>query len=194
MGGKDDMRQRLGPARREGSEIRFLVRKAGNAGIIDGQFNRANQTHQKNVYLSPEALDLLTVQPWPGNIRELGNCIERMVLLAEHTLVQPAQLQHFLPGPEAPGSTRLVTLTPVQPPAQARAAVPACAMGDTRAGLERHDSTPLEVRPYLSTQTHTVQMLQQALEAHQGNQSRAAQSLGLTLRQFSYRLRKAGLR
>ena len=29
---------------------------------------------------------------------------------------------------------------------------------------------------------------------HHGNQSRAAQSLGLTLRQFSYRLRKAGLR
>jgi Nif-specific regulatory protein len=27
-----------------------------------------------------------------------------------------------------------------------------------------------------------------------GNQTRAAQSLGLTLRQFSYRLRKAGLR
>ena len=27
-----------------------------------------------------------------------------------------------------------------------------------------------------------------------GNQSQAAQSLGLTLRQFAYRLRKAGLR
>jgi Nif-specific regulatory protein len=39
-----------------------------------------------------------------------------------------------------------------------------------------------------------VEQLQQALAAHHGNQTRAAQSLGLTLRQFSYRLRKAGLR
>jgi Nif-specific regulatory protein len=50
------------------------------------------------------------------------------------------------------------------------------------------------VRPYESAQSHTVQVLRQALDQHQGNQSRAAQSLGLTLRQFAYRLRKAGLR
>jgi Nif-specific regulatory protein len=32
--------------------------------------------------------------------------------------------------------------------------------------------------------------LHQALAAHGGNQSRAAQALGLTVRQFAYRLRK----
>jgi len=37
-------------------------------------------------------------------------------------------------------------------------------------------------------------VLQAALVEHHGNQSRAAQSLGLTLRQFAYRLRKAGLK
>jgi Nif-specific regulatory protein len=37
-------------------------------------------------------------------------------------------------------------------------------------------------------------VLQAALARHHGNQTQAAQSLGLTLRQFSYRLRKAGLR
>jgi Nif-specific regulatory protein len=39
-----------------------------------------------------------------------------------------------------------------------------------------------------------VQVLQAALGEHHGNQSRAAQSLGLTLRQFSYRLHKAGIK
>ena len=34
---------------------------------------------------------------------------------------------------------------------------------------------------------------QDALTCHDGNQSRATQSLRRTLRQFSYRLRKAGL-
>src|SRR4030095_5244388 len=31
---------------------------------------------------SPEALDLLTRYPWPGNLRELENVIERSVVLA----------------------------------------------------------------------------------------------------------------
>jgi Nif-specific regulatory protein len=50
------------------------------------------------------------------------------------------------------------------------------------------------VRDYAPAQSHSVVVLQTALAEHHGNQSRAAQSLGLTLRQFSYRLRKAGLR
>ena len=37
-------------------------------------------------------------------------------------------------------------------------------------------------------------LLEVVMQQSQNNQSRAAQSLGLTLRQFSYRLRKAGLR
>ncbi len=54
-------------------------------------------------------------------------------------------------------------------------------------------SAPL-VRDYLPAQSHSAEALAHALAAHQGNQSRAAQSLGLTLRQFAYRLQKAGLR
>ena len=42
--------------------------------------------------------------------------------------------------------------------------------------------------------TYYAEHLRRALDQHQGNQSRAAQSLGLTLRQFAYRLKKTGLR
>jgi Nif-specific regulatory protein len=141
--------------------------------------NRANQTHQKNVYLSSEALDALTLQPWPGNIRELGNCIERMVLLADHTLVTPEQLQRYLPQDSA-----LANLPLNLPPTLSLTTLPAL----------QPSLDPLGVRAYESAHSHTVQVLQQAMDQHQGNQSRAAQSLGLTLRQFAYRLRKAGLR
>jgi len=41
---------------------------------------------------------------------------------------------------------------------------------------------------------HDATTLQAVLACDGGNQSRAAQSLGLTLRQFGYRLRNAGLR
>ncbi|ODS51379.1 MAG: sigma-54-dependent Fis family transcriptional regulator [Acidovorax sp. SCN 65-108] len=137
--------------------------------------SRANQAHQRNVNLSPDALARLEEHPWPGNIRELGNVIERLVLLANDTLVTRAELNRFLPATAVP-------LPPPPPPVQ-----------------QVGGKTPLVaaaplVRDYHPAQSHSVQVLQAALAEHQGNQSRAAQSLGLTLRQFSYRLRKAGLK
>jgi Nif-specific regulatory protein len=134
--------------------------------------SRANQAHQRNVNLAPDALARLEAHDWPGNIRELGNLIERLVLLADHTLVTAAALERFMP--EALGGAR---------PAPASAPIPPALPAG--AGL---------VRDYQSAGSHNAQTLQDALTRHQGNQSRAAQSLGLTLRQFSYRLRKAGLR
>ena len=145
--------------------------------------NRANQAHQKNVYLSPEALDTLTQQPWPGNIRELGNCIERVVLLAEQTLLTPAQLQPYLPQASVTPAMTLAIPIPSSPLPTGQ-----------HPSSERPGTASLGVRAYENAHSHTVQVLQQALDQHQGNQSRAAQSLGLTLRQFAYRLRKAGLR
>ena len=145
--------------------------------------NRANQAHQKNVYLSPEALDTLTQQPWPGNIRELGNCIERVVLLAEQTLLTPAQLQPYLAQASVTPAMTLAIPIPSSPLPTGQ-----------HPSSERPGTASLGVRAYENAHSHTVQVLQQALDQHQSNQSRAAQSLGLTLRQFAYRLRKAGLR
>ncbi|WP_439589327.1 sigma 54-interacting transcriptional regulator [Hydrogenophaga sp.] len=144
---------RLPSLRERGEDIRALALHF---------VNRANQAHQRNVNLAPDALARLEAHPWPGNIRELGNLIERLVLLADHTLVTAETLEPFMPAMSGA----------ITPPA-------------SKAG---------EVRDYQSAHSHSAQALQGALAQHQGNQSRAAQSLGLTLRQFSYRLRKAGLR
>ena len=125
--------------------------------------NRANQSHQRNVNLTPEALARLARHAWPGNIRELGNVIERMVLLADTPVI----------GAEAVG--RL--------------------LHDAR--LPRHDTAPLQsmpvVRDYTRVDSHPAEQLREALARHGGNRSRAAQALGLTLRQFSYRCKKLGL-
>ena len=51
------------------------------------------------------------------------------------------------------------------------------------------DESPL-VREYRRMHSHSAQALAQALARHGGNQSRAAQSLGLTPRQFGYRWQK----
>ncbi len=139
--------------------------------------SRANQAHQRNVNLSPDALARLEEHPWPGNIRELGNVIERLVLLTNDTLVTRGELDRFLPA-------AAVVLPPAPAPIQQiQAEMPSTPIA----------AAPL-VRDYASAQSHSVQVLQAALVEHHGNQSRAAQSLGLTLRQFAYRLRKAGLK
>jgi Nif-specific regulatory protein len=137
--------------------------------------NRANQANQRNVYLSSAALTRLEEHPWPGNIRELGNVIERVVLLADGPMVSATELERFLPS-ETGGTTRALTSAsqitnlPTLPTPSPNVA-------------------PL-VRDYLPAHSHTLEELQNTLTQHHGNQSRAAQALGLTVRQFAYRLRK----
>jgi len=131
--------------------------------------SRINQANQRNVSLSAAALARLEQYPWPGNIRELGNVIERLVLLSDSAMVSAEELERFLPHEQD-------SRTPSQPAATQQAAV----------------SVPV-VRDYLAVQSHPAAQLQQALRDHGGNQSRAAQALGLTVRQFGYRLRKLGL-
>jgi len=141
--------------------------------------NRANQAHQRNVNLTPEALARLARHPWPGNIRELTNVIERMVLLADAPLVQEATVQRMLQD----GSPEQLDIS-TGPPPHAVALAPAPAEPNNSAGA---------VRDYWPATSHPEQALLDALARHKGNQSRAAQSLGMTPRQFGYRLRKLGL-
>ena len=53
--------------------------------------------------------------------------------------------------------------------------------------------TPL-VREYLPSDSHGAEDLRAAMRLHKGNQSRAAQSLGLTPRQFGYRWKRVSER
>ncbi len=47
---------------------------------------------------SPDALTALQARPWPGNVRQLRNTIERSVLLEEGTILEATQL-HLDPDP-----------------------------------------------------------------------------------------------
>ena len=134
--------------------------------------NRANQAHQRNVILTPEAVALLAQQAWPGNIRELGNLIERLVLLSEAPLAGLAAISRLLQGDDAAAaqSAAAPPLAPVAPMAP----------------------MPL-VRDYRAADSHTERTLADALARHGGSRTRAAAALGLTLRQFSYRCGKLGL-
>lgn len=57
-------------------------------------------------HLSPEAIDAVRCYPWPGNIRELRNVLERAVLLGEKNLIQPQDLKlEAVPGQAQPAQS-----------------------------------------------------------------------------------------
>lgn len=55
-----------------------------------------NERYSKNYHLSPDALNLLEVYSWPGNIRELQNMIERLAVSADHQTIDAHFVNQFL--------------------------------------------------------------------------------------------------
>lgn len=59
-----------------------------------------NKKYQKNSVLSNEVSYLMTIYDWPGNIRQLKNCIERMVILSKHQVVDSDLFHNYLKDEE----------------------------------------------------------------------------------------------
>ena len=82
----------LPPLRERSSDIpllsRYLLAKIGE---------RQGSTPPQ---LSPEALELLEAEPWPGNVRQLANILERASILAEGPRIGVSDLGPLLQGAE----------------------------------------------------------------------------------------------
>ena len=115
--------------------------------------------------LSPEAARLLEAHAWPGNLRELGNVLERAVTLAAGDVIGPEVLPSGLRGPGA-------------------AAAP---------GADAPDLPPegLDLQAHLDAVERRV--LEQALARTGGVKTEAARLLSMTFRSFRYRLAKFGI-
>jgi two-component system nitrogen regulation response regulator NtrX len=64
---------------------------------------------------TPEALEVLRQYPWPGNIRELANLIERLAILGGET-IGPGEVAMVLPAGRRDGSASKRTAEPVPSP------------------------------------------------------------------------------
>jgi DNA-binding NtrC family response regulator len=68
------------------------------------------QHHREPKDVSREAMRLLRLYGWPGNIRQLRNLMERMVVTVKDTMIQPEHLPEEIQSSKEDAHTMVVTL------------------------------------------------------------------------------------
>lgn len=157
--------------------------------------------HQRQVPgFSQAAVKAMFHYPFPGNIRELQNLIERAVILA--TDAEPIEPHHLFAGGEQSGGGvmslhlqgnsggTLHAQGVVGVGAAAIQAPQAAAAASARAGVALAPANAPVVAPLHQAEE---QMLRQALQSAGGNVALAGRLLGISRATMAYRVRKFGI-
>jgi DNA-binding NtrC family response regulator len=158
---------RLPPLRERGDDVLVLA---------ELYLRRAATKYGRDVRaISPAARDLLLAYPWPGNVRELSHVMERAILWSQGPEIGPEQLSLTWPG--EPGSA----------PADARSQ-------PTDAPADPGIPTSMGMPPAgVNLEQWERSILERALRDAGGNQTKAAQRLGISRDTLRYRLKKFGI-
>lgn len=159
------IRLRVPPLRERRSEIPTIVNYYVNH--YSAKFGRSD------IQITPQAIDLLMIAEWPGNVRQLCNEVQRVVASSEDgTIITPEHL-----SPELRRMGLPVTL----PGAVRRRS------GTTGASVNepQQDVTLADALAEVERR-----MIAEALRKHNGNISRAARELGLTRRGLYLKLER----
>jgi len=150
-----------------------LRERAGDIPLLaNALLTRLADENRDHPYrLSAKALDALVHYPFPGNVRELENILERAVALSEAGVIQEADL-------------RLPSASPLTEKLAPEPRVPSVAMA---LGNASGDALP-DVIEQLERDA-----IQKALEECRYNKTKAAAKLGITFRAMRYKLKKLGI-
>jgi two-component system response regulator AtoC len=144
----------------------------------------ADHNGRSGINFTPEALQALRSQKWPGNVRQLQNFVERLVVLSPGPVIgEPevrGELARHVPFTTQPGTASLVK------PALETAAKPVAATTSEATGTEIR-SLEVEVR---AAEKHA---LERALRATKRNRSLAARLLGVSRSTLYLKLKEHGL-
>ncbi len=163
------------------------------------------------VQLSPAALGVLSQCPWTGNVRELSNLIERLSILCDNRVVEPADLParyrppagdarvapelpdvavpSATPAPPLPVAQAILADSEVLPLLEGIALAPA--VTEEAAGLAVLPSEGLDLRAHMAAIERAL--IAQALQRSQGTVAQAARLLNLRRTTLVERLRKLDL-
>jgi len=148
--------------------------------LVEHFLQRFNMEHSKHTVFSREALRRMLRYPWPGNVRELENALERLVVLAQASTVEEDDLPLAIRS-DLPVSSHTGPLSEHSPrpsssgPRELSESTAARSLPETVRGLEKD-------------------RILRTLSDCSGIQTRAAQALGLTVRQLGYKLKKYGIK
>ncbi len=117
----------------------------------------------------PEAVELLRAESWQGNVRQLQNFVERLIVLSDGELITPADMRRELA--RAPVHAEASAAPPAPPTASDAGGDN---LGERRRAVER-------------------ETLERALTRAAGNRSQAARILGISRRTLYNKLTEHGL-
>ena len=120
---------------------------------------------RKITALSPEVETAFRRYGWPGNVRELRNVIERALILEDSDKVTMMYLPRSLTGEASPHT-------------------------DPASGVDHGANRFLLPTEGISLDEVEMSFVRQAIERSDGNQTRAAELLGISRDQLRYRLKK----
>lgn len=79
--------------------------------LVDHFITKANKKNGTDIIrISSSAIEMLMIYRWPGNIRELENCIERAAILSTDKVIRPQNLPPTLQTAQSSGTTNKGTL------------------------------------------------------------------------------------
>jgi DNA-binding NtrC family response regulator len=185
----------LPPLRERGEDVLVLAQH---------YLDRFNAKYGKDVRrIDPRARERLLAYPWPGNVRELSHVIERAVLWSRGPVLDPEQLSLATSSPAATAPPGTAGAAGAAGPASAGAGAaaagasiaPAGGASDSANGSGAEGPGPRGELPPpgMDLEGWERAMIVQALKEADGNQTRAAQRLGISRDTLRYRLKKHGL-
>jgi two-component system response regulator PilR (NtrC family) len=132
--------------------------------------------------LDADALQALREYPFPGNVRELENILERATALCEGDAIHRADLR--LPATQSTQTARAIGAFTPTAPLRVTGEHPVFRMP---AGNENGDALPKHIEQL------EREAIARALEECRYNKTKAAAKLGITFRALRYKLKKLGM-
>jgi Nif-specific regulatory protein len=149
--------------------------------LIEYYLQKFMKEHRKEMSFSKPALELLLDYPWPGNIRELQNTMERIVLICPDGNISPEMLNHVLPF-----NYQKMHMSIEEKPAISMTSTP-----QPHEQASNYEANPAPQRlTKRSLQEMEKESILQALIDNRGIQTKAATQLGMTARQIGYKIKQ----